>query len=82
LTHERIIILFDLLRDLFPLWRTACGRSVMEKWRDVTIKFVDETIRPMRKSAEEVRKARLRFVWTFCACTLIWVAFVIVGGGV
>jgi hypothetical protein len=54
----------------------------MEKWRDVTHKFVDQEIRPMRKSAEEIRKARLRFVWTFCACTVIWVAFVIVGGGV
>jgi len=55
----------------------------MEKWRDVTIKTdIKEHIRPMRKSADEVRKARLKFVWTFCACTLIWVAFVIVGGGV
>jgi hypothetical protein len=55
----------------------------MDKWRDVTIRTdIKEHIRPMKKQAEEIRKARLRFVWTFCACTLVWVALVIVGGGV
>jgi hypothetical protein len=55
----------------------------MDKWRDVTIRTdIKNPIRGMKKHSEEVRKARLRFVWTFCACTVIWVALVIVGGGV
>jgi hypothetical protein len=72
--------MFDLLWHLFHLWRIACWRPVMENWRDPTIKFIYEEIKPMRRSPREIARQRSTAIWTFILCTAIYLLFVVTSG--
>lgn len=42
------------------------------KWRDPTISFQKEEIKPMKGSPEDIRQARVNMMWTIIIASTLW----------